>query len=276
MQKNLKRKIDEPSPQQPSKKGVFDVENWIKNQLKYNDDKIKAGRVFFPIFQVTSKKRAAIEHDFWTGSTFVLLQQVPSNFDYSKVTGIKMDLLQWAEFTFRVQLLQRFIKALEGTADGTETVDNILQDWPINKAYDQYICRIPMANDIWITLKWSETKCSYYMDIRQGIMKPTNTNQDRWEGTEHGICFGGNSLKLFLDNIVPKVVNATRMWHEMHNAGSHMIESLLSTYKSKGVDVMIDWKRHVPVEDEDDDHSVYNENTKFNDSDCSFHYYSCE
>lgn len=208
-------------------------EEWKSDQLKFNDEKIRTGKVCYPMWYITSKKRVKVEHNFDDGSTFVLLEQVLNRGD---VNCLKLDVVEWADVRFKLEQFGcPFVSALEGK--GEKTVEELFKYWTVQKYKDWCSCRIPVNDDIRLTFKWSTVdKASYYIDVRRGVIKTTPPSSDdedelfarrddtrgdgdnarpdgrpirgvnaRWEGGPHGLALGGNTLKFFLENITPKV-----------------------------------------------------------------------
>jgi hypothetical protein len=231
----------------PKKTKEFDGREWIENQKQFNDGRLNKGQVVYPTFYITSKKRIRLEYNFLSGNTFVRMEKIPDNYDFSEVTGIKFDAFEWNELRYNAHLIEAFIKASEG--EGEFTVSDILRHWKIEQFKGRMFCRIPINDEIRLTFWWSQTDKSYSIDIRRGS-EITAGKLTYWKGNEFGICFAGNSCKYFVHDLLPKVVNGLRMWSEMNNAGCHLWKSLFSTYKSQGGQGKRNWPRFNPVEDD--------------------------
>lgn len=246
---------------QPEKKLKKSLVEWQRERIQLNDENIKAGKVYYPVWQITSKKRIRMEFDFESGSRSILLEEVPANFDFSKLNTLKLDIVEWSDLYFRREYILRFIDAM----DGSTTVEDILKCWKIAVSNNWCSCIVPVNEDICLNFNWKSDKSIFSAGIqrmkiscRENVrygLRVAREKQD-WATKNEGITFYGEALKLFAVDIMPKVRNGLRMWVDMSHAGHHLWISLLSDYKSKKGKGKRDWVPLNAVEDGVDETDV--------------------
>lgn len=211
---------------------------WVMDQNRFNDNNIANGRSRYPIMQIAPKKKVSVEYNHLSGNTYIVFEKTGTN------CVLRLDSFEWAELKIHSWFILKFIFAVERDHDVLE----ILKNQKIDMFNGQVVCRIPVNNEIMISLKWSEKNAM--IDIRRGEMREGENGQ-YWKGNDSGICFSACSFKYFYKHLLPKLTNGVRRWAEMHNAGYHLQCSLFSTYKPEGNKNLIDsWPRFLPVEDE--------------------------
>lgn len=235
-----------------AKQAKVDYNEWRLNQVQFNDGRLEAGLVSYPVWQLSIRKRLRVEYNFGSRNTYVCLEQAQDSKQFTRILGIKLNANDWTDLFNQCDKFRRFVCAVEGSDGCSEKPEDIFKHWNLQKYCGWLSCQVPVNDEIRVTYKWKEgDQSQFFIDFRRGVMKCVDNQGMQWIPCEKGIALSGSTLKFFLEHVAVKAMNSVRMWNEMSRAGYYLQESLFSTYKPENSRRrQISWTRIDPVEDE--------------------------